>query len=450
MKIFNTNELKNNLISKGIKFNIDDETIFNKSDYYQVINAHKMLFIVGVEDIDKILSNINNNIDILRYQNSFNIEKFTDLNDFKNQVLNYLSVKYDIKFKSINEIILELKRIKYIHHIYDSQCSFNDFYRMYEFEHDFRIILLKYVLKIENYLKKIFISSLNDFGNLKDNFLTNIENYNTSIQNYSNSIKTLKEILSLYDSTKSKAITRKVEQNITIPYWILINEMSFNKVLKCIKNLKHDYSNKIYENLIEEFTLSKLKFSNNNDINNIMIFKFILDYIGEFRNMLAHNQPIYNYNIKDNSLINMNNLSYLIPFPSTDEVNNKMKILKTNVKSKAIKACQNEINNRMKASFETFFNKDNFNQNRNPSNFNLSYVIYLIAKINLIIDDKCPIKKEILDLFYSYNILNINDRYSIDENLNKVLIKRKYENHFKFDSSYSKYTGINLNFLKII
>ncbi len=442
MQIYNSENLKNNLIKKGIKVDKSDIELFNKSDYYQVINANKMLFVKDIEDIEMVLSNIDKGINLKTYQNIFDIKEYKDLDDFKNKVLDFLSIKYAIEDKDINVRIDELKRIKYTHHIYDERSNFNDFYRIFEFEHDLRILLLKYVLKIENSLKQVFIKTLNNFDNMEDNFLTNIENYNTSIENYSNSIRTLKEILNLYDSSKSKAITRKVEQNISIPYWILINEMTFGNVLKCINNLKSCYSNKIYQNLINEFTNSKLSFDNKKDLKDIKVFISILDYIGSFRNALAHNHSIYKFNIKDSSLNNFKDFSYSIPSISKADLN---KINNKNEDERnLIKECQRKINNNMKKSFQVFFSKDSFNQNMNYSDFSLSYMIYLIYKISIKLDSKCKLKNELIDLFYDYNILYTNNKLNP---LSNEFIPKKYNKHFRFDSSYTYFTGITINFL---
>lgn len=443
MQIYNTSNLKQILINKGIHFDKTDEVLFNKSDYYQVINAHKMLFITRVETIDDILKNIDNKKEITRYQKSFGIKTID--NNFKENVIDSLSKKYGIKSLNMNDKINELKKVEYIYHIYDSRCSFNDFYRMYEFEHDFRVTLMNYVLRIENSLKQIFIKTLNDFGGIKDNFLTNIENYDTSTQNYSNSIRTLKEILNIYDLSKSKAITKKIEQNISVPYYILINEMTFGNVVKCIKYLKPMYSEKIYQNLIERFTkINKNAYSKLNSFD-MFIFESMLESIGAFRNVLAHNQPIYNCNIKDNAYTDVNDLEYFIPYVLKNDVMSEMKRSKVDM-DHATKICQLRLTNEVKKIFQTFFGKDSFNQNLDSSPVNLSYVVYLIYKINKNLDNKCTLKDELFNLFYKYNILYKNNKYLVPSD-KSTLIPRKYLKHFKFDDYYTKYSGISLKFI---
>ncbi len=50
---------------------------------------------------------------------------------------------------------------------------------MYKFEHELRLMLLKYTLIIEESMKNIFIAYLNDH-NAKADYLVNMHNYNTS------------------------------------------------------------------------------------------------------------------------------------------------------------------------------------------------------------------------------------------------------------------------------
>ena len=55
MKVFSTDQLKTHLNEKGIKLKRGDGPLFNKYDYYQVINGYKALFIDSVESIDDII-----------------------------------------------------------------------------------------------------------------------------------------------------------------------------------------------------------------------------------------------------------------------------------------------------------------------------------------------------------------------------------------------------------
>lgn len=491
MKVFTTKQLNAHLNEKGIAKKHGDSALFFNNDYFQVVNAYKALFISGVENINDILKNIDNNQEIKRYKKAFAIGKIKDNAELKRKILLKICEKYNISSKANQCDIIE--KLNYVHHIYSANCTYNDFLRMYYFEHELRSLLLKYTLTIENNLKRVLIKTLNDKKNMKDSFITDIDSYNTSVKSHNEAIKTLKNILDIHNSKHSKPVGRKIEQDIIVPYWILINEMTFGVVINCIKNLKKEYSELIYENLIKEFTKTTLSFSNKQDIHDIENFKKILDYISTFRNILAHNQPIFAYNIKDDSLCNFPSFSYSQPQISKKHVEAKEK--SKNISSdKALLMCQHSKNNHMKDTFKVLFGKDNFNKDKNPSNMNLSYIIYLIYKINKQFDATNTMKQELIDLFYSYNIIEHTDKYhiikideynaliksinGIDSSLKcnndldtlrsnictlnnqikslkkqsslvqKEIVKRKYNQPFMFDKAYQNFTGITIKFLR--
>lgn len=141
MKVYNTNELRNHLKEKGIQIKNNDINNFENNDYFQVINAYKPLFVINVEDLDKILLNIDKNNEIERYLENFSIESYQNNQELKDKIISKICLKYGIK--NDKDAIKRIKEINYIHHIYDQKCEYNDFLRMFQFEHELRNILLK-------------------------------------------------------------------------------------------------------------------------------------------------------------------------------------------------------------------------------------------------------------------------------------------------------------------
>ena len=73
-------------------------------------------------------------------------------------------------------------------------------------------------------MKKLYLEKICD--KICEN---NMHNYNTSsIRN--KAFDTMKLIIGKYDNAKSKPIKRKREQNLTVPYWIIINELAMRKI----------------------------------------------------------------------------------------------------------------------------------------------------------------------------------------------------------------------------
>lgn len=374
METNTTSKLIKNLERKGISFNRGEKQLFKKYDYYQVINAYKNLFIVDVENIDKIKQNILNNIDVKRYKEYYGISSNVLGNDLFKEICKKIIKKYGLAYDknmSLKTLVSEIKRIDYIHHIYAANTKYNDFVRMYKFEHELRLLLLRYTLIIEENMKNLFISTLNDSEDINANFLSDINNYNTSDASSNNSLETLKLIIDKQGNKHSKPIQRKRQQNITIPYWILINELAMNQTYKAINNLKPELERKIFQKCVNHFTNLDLDvFDKTKTIKNINSehklinsFKIILYYIGEFRNMLAHNQPIYSYNIKDCSLYNFPNINYEYPSSSKKQLTLQE---------------QYKINADMMHKLQLFFGTDQFNSRNLHVNIDLSWIIYVI------------------------------------------------------------------------
>lgn len=410
METNNTSKLIKNLLRKGISFDRGEKDLFTKYDYYQVINAYKNLFIVDVENIDTIKRNVLNNIDIDRYKNYYNINSNLEGNDLFREICKKIIKKYGLEYNkdmSIKTLVSEIKRINYVHHIYANNTKYNDFVRMYKFEHELRLLLLRYTLIIEENMKNIFTSTLNDEENINANFLSDINNYNTSDASNNNSLETLKLIIDKQGNKHSKPILRKRQQNITVPYWILINELAMNQTYKAINNLKPEIERKVFQKCVNHFTKLNLDVFDktkkqkilNKENKLINSFKIILYYVGEFRNMLAHNQPIYSYNVKDCNLCNFPSINYEYP---------------SNSKKKLTIQEQYNINASMMYNLQKFFGIDQFNSRNLNVNIDLSWMIYVIYKIISTIDNNTKMYEELKRIYSKYNIVLSEYEYNID------------------------------------
>lgn len=399
------------LEAKNIKFQNGEKAKFNSYSYYQVINAYKSLFVSDVETIDNIYDNINNGIKINEYKTSFGITANTDI--FR-EICKKICKKYGLKYSStMKDAVLKknISKIDYVHHIYLPNTQYGDFLRMYKFEHELRNLLLKYTLIIEESIKNAFIKRLNNIPDVKANFLSDINNYDTSRGN-NDALDTLKLIFEKQKNKHSKPIQRKRNQDITIPYWILINELTMNETYNVIKNLKPEISLLVFQDCLNHFT------NKNVDINDkskprkqiksekgmIISFRTLIKYIGLFRNMLAHNQPIYSYNHKDTCLINYPTMSYEIPRVDTKKNPTIPEIIQ-----------QHKINSVTMYDLEKFFGQDKYNANNSSRDINLSFIIYVIYKIISTIDKNTRFYEELINLYKKYSIILNLEEKQIDD-----------------------------------
>lgn len=501
MKKNNTNQLKSFIRAKGILLDSEGSKQFEKHDYFQVVNAYKGLFISGIENITTIFTNIDSydSSKIKTYERIFHVKyNQKDPEKFKDKILDSIFLKYGInvnkgmprqeKLKIVN------KQINYKHHLYNNP-DFTDFVRRYEFEAQLRSLLLRHVLYIENLIKKVFISTLND-TDYEPDFLNDISNYRSEISYHHDVLKCLQIILQMQDKTNSKPIKSKVDRSLPIPYWILINEMTLQQTIKTIDYLKEDLSTQIMINLFNERSCKTINSEaqktekGKQDCKNLLnTFKKVIQDLGEFRNTLAHNRPIYFYNIKTF----YPNISF--DYPKPKGLNQKECSGKNQDQMAAIR------NEKCKAMIQTSFGKleqifgvKPFGAN---NQFDLSYLIYLIDMILKKIDPSQNFKDELQDLFKKFNIImeygkkdvvdvqllqnlfvkiELLNKIHIDQIIDKAKNNKAYvrdlqnvrknlrellktknsieESHktskysrFGFSKQYTAYTGIDYNFL---
>ncbi len=492
--------------NKGINFQKGDKSLFKKYSYFQVINAYKNLFVCDEDTIEEIKININNNnkSKINYYRKTFQIKKEIQNKDLYENICNKICKKYGLTGTNLAEKEEQIKAIKYHHHIYNPGTLYTDFIRMYKFEHELRMTLLKYTLIIEENIKNIFVSYLND-KKVEPNYLVNMDNYNTDASK-SNPFETIKMIIDKYNNQKSKPIKRKREQHLIVPYWILINELAMNQTYYTIANLNNEDSYKIFlrclnffTNLnIKEETKGKTKKQIEKEIKLVNNFKTLLCYLGEFRNLLAHNQPIYCYNILEYNTKGNNKFKYELPKTSRNIKDKNGNII-------SIEKQQINLMGSLMYSLQEYFGKDAINSN-NSTKLNLSKIIYVLYKILKHIDKNTCFYEELASIYSKYNIVlshskieiknakrimdlkreieklanynmessNIIENISSQKSYKRKLkskekelkelikgiktisntievneIKSKY-GHFPFQKKYSEFTGIDLNFFKNI
>lgn len=407
MNTNNTLKLIRILESKQIGFNVGEKALFKKYSYYQVVNAYKNLFVEDIEKIGTIKNNVLSGKDVDFYKSVYNINKDIVGQELYNAICNKICEKYGLTTGEIKQKEENIRHIKYHLHRYFPRVCYGDFVRMYKFEHELRLMLLKYTLIIEESMKNIFISYLND-NKARADYLVNMGSYNTSnIRN--KAFDTMKLIIGKYDNLKSKPIKRKRDQDITVPYWIIINELAMNQTYYAIANLNKEDSDKIFLNCTNFFTKLQItegtKGKNSAQIekekSQIDTFKVILSYLGEFRNMLAHNQPIYCYNIDLKELKPQIKFEYEFPKTKTNERLSKEKQ-------------QKKLNAELMLRLADYFGIDKFNSN-NFTNLDLSKIIYILYKILKNIDKNTKFYEELKDIYMKYNIVLRENREYIND-----------------------------------
>ncbi len=412
METNSTNKLITITENKGIKFLRGDKALFKKYSYFQVVNAYKNLFTNDEDTIEEIKDNITKKINIEFYRSSFEINDNVDDDNLYEVICNKICKKYGLNGSTLSDKEEQIKTIMYHHHIYNSGTLYTDFVRMYKFEHELRMMLLKYTLIVEESIKNIFISYLNDI-NAKPDYLINMASYNTNSLK-SKSFDTMKLIIDKYDNQKSKPIKRKRDQHLIVPYWIIINELAMNQTYYAIANLNPDDSYKIFLRCLNFFT--NLNFLEENKgkpqkqieyekkrVNN---FKTLLCYLGDFRNMLAHNQPIYYYNVLKYNINGNPKFEYELPKANRNYKDRYGHNVPTEKQ-------QTNLMGALMNSLGDYFGRDNFNSN-NSTKLDLSKIIYILYKMLKHIDPNTNFYSELISIYSKYNIVQNNPTFEVE------------------------------------
>lgn len=402
MKTLTTSEQLLRIRQKGITVSRSDNEVLSNYSYFQLINAYKSLFISGIKSIDCIKEDIDTNQRFDYYCKVFNINKnmVKDNDDLYRRVL--LSLKKKYLFECVDsEIKSSLERIDYIHHVYHTDANIKDFIRILKFEHRLRAILMKYVLIIEENIKNILCTYLNDIG-AENDFLLNISNYNLS--NPNRSVTSLGKTMNIIRDNKSLPLNRKIEQQLLPSYWITIHASTLNGVIRTIQNLKPEHFKQIQIEIYRKFSdpqcYKLLPPTEVERKSNSFFYQLIS--VGDFRNQLAHNNPIYQYNVQDSSLKFFPAIKYSYPKPNLKKWNNES-VVDFELRQKRQITGIVVSNLRL---FQSTFGRDWFNTRTNDVDINLSYLIYLVNKIVTVLDSNNTLSTELRELYFDFGITN--------------------------------------------
>lgn len=382
--------LLEHLLSKGVIFRDEDKESFKNSDYFQVVNGYKRLFVERCETIDEMIDNIDKGIDIERYSNEFSAGDVRDPLILKESIVDQIYARRcpDGIRLTLEEKKKDISDTRFKHHVYISGSTFADFRRMFDFEHELRAVLLKYVLVIEDSIKRIFISYLNDNDRPED-YLLDIKNYKRPANGRDFGIQSLKKVLDILGNNKSAPIKRKNEQGLPAPYWVVINEMTLNQTFETIKNLKEDDSNKIFESILRAFT----PFEEEIDSELARAFQNAIHYLAEFRNVLAHNAPVYSYNVSYDSFGATKDPVYEVPKPQ---------------KPSGSGDDQDKICAIFLSHIAKLYGADTYNSGGNAVHINLSMMIYLLSRIMKRLRPDTNFGNEVRSIYLKYKIIITN------------------------------------------
>lgn len=235
--------------------------------------------------MSKPFKNTNEQISILKERGlTFSDIKKSEMYLFKNNYYNVINC-YS-KF-------LEDTKDHYI-----KNSNFSEIVAIHIFDSELKNILLKYIIYTENHFKSVLAYSYSkNVINQKYPYLNQSNYENLYIRESVNLIADLNKLIQIENTKIGTPINHYIKVHKDIPLWVLINFMTFGQAIKLFnysKNtLKHSISRSVntlicYENNIQDLRLSQKE------------LYIILDSIKNLRNVLAHNNKIFNYKARYN------------------------------------------------------------------------------------------------------------------------------------------------------
>ena len=206
-----------------------------------------------------------------------------------------------------------------------------------------------------------------------------------------------------------------------------------NQTYYTIANLNKEDSYKIFLRCLNFFTNLNIKEENKGkskkqiqrEIKLVNNFKTLLCYLGEFRNLLAHNQPIYCYNILEYNPKGNNKFKYELPKTSHNIKDKNGNII-------PVEKQQINLMGSLMNSLQEYFGKDAINLN-NSTKLNLSKIIYILYKILKHIDSNTNFYEELTTIYSKYNIVLSNSKFEIEQAKNILVLNKEIEELAKYN-----------------
>ncbi|WP_129409743.1 Abi family protein [Marinitoga lauensis] len=167
---------------------------------------------------------------------------------------------------------------------YKDNATFDEIYALYKFDRELRFIFLKRLLVIENNVKSILAYKISEkYGHTDYLKLNNFKKYKDEkgLQQIMKVISILQKNIS-EQSGKHNAITHYITKYGYVPFWVLVNVLTFGNISKLYGILKQQDQ----QSISKEFGINNKTFSS------------YLKLMSIFRNICAHEEIFYNKKLK--------------------------------------------------------------------------------------------------------------------------------------------------------
>lgn len=200
------------------------------------------------------------------------------------------------------------------HHVYATGTSLNEIYSLKCFDDELRLLLFKYITKIETEIRALSAYSFDNAN--KNNSLTwyNVTAYDTS-KNMTDIVSLVSKVYSELSRSKHSYVKNYLNNHNAIPTWIMIKVISFSNTIDFIELTPSTIRN----NLCELFSIK-----NSDGTYNYQLLIGSLQWLRKIRNSCAHNERVYDIKLANQRI---NDKYFDLMSPTYNNNRNKDKLI---------------------------------------------------------------------------------------------------------------------------
>lgn len=231
---------------------------------------------------------------------------------------------------------------------YINGSEFKEMMAIHTFDREFKKILFVNTQIIENYFKSILAYNFSFKGTRVKYAYFDQSNYDPiKVLETARLCGEISKIIENETHKRDSAIYHYFNQHGDVPIWVLVNYMTFGQVIKMYKVLRIDIKNEINKNINifanKNLNCTNIRLSDTELVN-------ILDNIKNMRNIVAHNNKLFDYKARYNYpyISQIHSSSQISPSSIRKSVFDTFMMMKLFLNNDQFKIMNNSIVNRMK------------------------------------------------------------------------------------------------------
>lgn len=179
--------------------------------------------------------------------------------------------------------------------------KFEHVYALYEFDRNLRGIFLKYILKLESVMKSKISYFFSEKYKASFNYFNTSNFDNNNLAEVTKLITRISSTIEQNTKNKNGQICHYLNNYQNLPLWVLMKKLDFGgtsyfySVLETL--LKDRICREILEDYKREYSLNTILTNDSAQLGKILFF------VNKFRNACAHDERLYNLNVRNNKKI---------------------------------------------------------------------------------------------------------------------------------------------------